>query len=134
MAIKRLTKQRRAVLEVVQRTPNFHPDAAWVYQEVRKTVPSISLGTVYRTLEALTREGHLLPLTRPGEALRYEANLDGHLHMVCRHCGEFHDINHPLPDLLSEVRRKYPEFELEGVQVEYQGVCEKCRGSRTEGR
>lgn len=125
--MKRLTKQRKAVLEVVRHARGHHPDAAWVYSEVRKAVPSISLGTVYRTLDALTEEGYLVPLSRPGEALRYEANLDGHLHMVCRNCNEFFDIVHPLPDLLSGVKAKYPEFDIDNVQVEYQGVCPKCR-------
>lgn len=127
MGIKRLTRQRKAVLEVVQHARGYHPDAAWVYGEVRKVVPNISLGTVYRTLEALTEDGYLMPLSSPGEALRYEANLDGHLHMTCRRCGQFFDIVVPLPDLLSEVKAKYPEFDLEGVQVGYQGVCQKCR-------
>ncbi len=127
MAIKRLTRQRKAVLEVVKQAKGFHPDAALVYLEVRKIVPSISLGTVYRTLETLTQEGYLLPLSRPGEALRYEANLDGHLHMICSRCNQFFDIVHALPDLLSEVRSKYPEFDLETVQVEYHGICPSCR-------
>ncbi|RDI96244.1 transcriptional repressor [Meiothermus sp. QL-1] len=125
--MKRLTKQRRAVLEVVQNAKGHHPDAAWVYAEVRKKVPRISLGTVYRTLDALIAEGYLVPLSRPGEAVRYEANLDGHLHMVCRQCGQFFDIIHPLPDLLSEVRARYPEFSIEHVQVEYEGLCPACR-------
>lgn len=127
MGMKRLTKQRKAVLEVVRSARGHHPDAAWVYAEVRKQVPSISLGTVYRTLDALTEEGYLAPLSRPGEALRYEANLDGHLHMVCRRCNRFFDIVHPLPDLLSEVKARYPAFEFEDVQVEYQGICPTCR-------
>jgi len=126
MGIKRLTRQRKAVLEVVRHAEN-HPDAAWVYAEVRKIVPSISLGTVYRTLDTLLEEGYLMALTRPGEAIRYEANLDGHLHMLCRECKEFFDIVNPLPDLMSHVKAKYPEFALEGVQVEYHGVCPKCR-------
>ncbi len=125
--MKRLTKQRKAVLEVVRQAKGYHPDAAWVYAEVRKRVPRISLGTVYRTLEVLVEEGYLLPLSRPGEALRYEANLDGHLHMLCRHCHEYFDIVHPLPDLVSEVRAKYPELSIERVQVEYQGLCPRCR-------
>jgi len=127
MGMKRLTKQRKAVLEVVHQATGHHPDAAWVYSEVRKSVPSISLGTVYRTLDALTEEGYLAPLYRPGEALRYESNPDGHLHMICRICNEFFDIVHPLPDLLSGVKARYPEFDIHDVQVEYQGICPKCK-------
>ena len=127
MVMKRLTRQRKAVLEVVRGAKGHHPDAAWVYQEVRKLVPSISLGTVYRTLEALVEEGYLLPLTRSGEATRYEANLDGHLHMICTRCGEYYDLRVHLPDLLAQARVQYPHLDISGVQVEYEGVCERCR-------
>lgn len=127
--MKRLTKQREAVLKGVRGAKGYHPDAAWVYAEVRKQLPHISLGTVYRTLDILTKEGYLVALARPGGALRYEANLDGHLHMFCRECNQFFDLVHPLPDLLSEVKVKYPGFEIQDVQVEYQGLCQACRAA-----
>lgn len=65
MALKRLTRQRKAILEVV-RQARHHPDAAWIYQEVRKRVPKVSLGTIYRNLEALVAEGYLVPITKAG--------------------------------------------------------------------
>jgi len=96
MALKRLTRQRKAVLEVVKRAHN-HPDAAWIYQEVRKVVPKVSLGTIYRTLEALVEEGYLIPITKAGEATRYDANLHPHLHLVCQGCGAIVDLEVDLP-------------------------------------
>ena len=81
MALKRLTRQRKAILEVV-RQARHHPDAAWIYQEVRKRVPKVSLGTIYRNLEALVAEGYLVPITKAGEATRYDANLHPHHHLV----------------------------------------------------
>lgn len=127
MAIQRLTRQRKAVLDVVKQAHN-HPDAAWVYQEVRKIVPNISLGTVYRTLDTLVEEGHLIPLTRAGEATRYDANTDGHLHMICEQCGEIIDLDTQIPDVLSEVRSRFPHLEIKSASLEYHGLCEHCRG------
>lgn len=124
--IKRLTRQRRAILEVVRSSSN-HPDAAWIYEQVRKKLPSISLGTVYRTLDALVAEGLLQPLARPGQPLRYEAHLDGHLHMVCSRCGNYYDLSSNLPDLLSLARSQHPELELQGVTVEFSGICPRCK-------
>lgn len=126
MAIQRLTRQRKAVLEVVRNTRN-HPDAAWVYQEVRKLVPNISLGTVYRTLDALVEEGYLIPLTRAGDATRYDANTDGHLHMVCQGCGNIIDLDLHHPELLQEAQRKFPHLDIRSVSVEYHGLCDRCR-------
>lgn len=131
MAIHRITRQRKAVLEVVRSAHN-HPDAAWIYQQVRQLVPRISLGTVYRTLDALVEEGQLVPLTRSGQAIRYEPNLDGHLHMVCQSCGELIDLHYPLPDLLLEIRARYPDLEVQRVSVEFAGLCERCRAADSD--
>ncbi len=126
MALKRLTRQRKAVLEVVRRAHN-HPDAAWIYQEVRKVVPRVSLATVYRTLEALVAEGYLVPIAKAGEATRYDANLHPHLHLVCEACGAIVDLEVSLPDLLGPAQKAHPGVEVRGVEVTYRGLCPRCR-------
>ncbi|ADW20773.1 MULTISPECIES: transcriptional repressor [Thermus] len=128
MALKRLTRQRKAVLEVVKRAHN-HPDAAWIYQEVRKVVPKVSLGTIYRTLEALVEEGYLIPITKAGEATRYDANLHPHLHLVCQGCGAIVDLEVDLPDLLTPVQEAYPQLEVREVEVTYKGLCPTCKAA-----
>ncbi|GEM88581.1 manganese-dependent transcriptional regulator PerR [Oceanithermus desulfurans] len=126
MAMKRLTRQRKAVLDVVQKARN-HPDAAWIYQEVRKIVPSISLGTVYRTLEALVSEGQIAVLARAGEATRYDANPVPHHHLICERCGEIVDLEVELPELLAPARAAYPELTIHEAKVEFRGLCPACR-------
>lgn len=128
MALKRLTRQRKAVLEVVKKAHN-HPDAAWIYQEVRKVVPKVSLGTIYRTLEALVEEGYLIPITKAGEATRYDANLHPHLHLVCQGCGAIVDLEVPLPDLLTPVQEAHPQLEVREVEVTYKGLCPTCKAA-----
>lgn len=128
MALKRLTRQRKAVLEVVRKAHN-HPDAAWIYQEVRKVVPKVSLGTIYRTLEALVEEGYLIPITKAGEATRYDANLHPHLHLVCQGCGAIVDLEVPLPDLLTPVQEAHPHLEVRSVEVTYKGLCPTCKAA-----
>ncbi|WP_456410575.1 manganese-dependent transcriptional regulator PerR [Oceanithermus sp.] len=130
MAMKRLTRQRKAVLDVVQKARN-HPDAAWIYQEVRKVVPSISLGTVYRTLEALVAEGQIIPLARAGEATRYDANPVPHHHLICERCGEIVDLEVELPDVLEAARAAYPNLTIRSAKIEFHGLCENCRDTLT---
>ncbi len=126
MALKRLTRQRKAVLEVVRKAQN-HPDAAWIYQEVRKLVPQVSLGTVYRTLDALVAEGYLVPITRAGGATRYDAHLHPHLHLVCERCGEIVDLELDLPDLLGLAQRAYPHLEVHRAELVFYGLCARCK-------
>jgi Fur family transcriptional regulator, ferric uptake regulator len=128
MAIVRFTKQRQAVLEVVKASSE-HPDAAHVFDEVRRIVPSISLGTVYRSLDALVQEGHLIQVQQPGMATRYDARLEDHAHFICATCGEVSDVMTELPDLVGIVASSLPGFELREAKVAFHGICERCKRS-----
>jgi Fe2+ or Zn2+ uptake regulation protein len=126
MAIIRFTRQRQAVLEVVQASRE-HPDAARVFEAVRETVPNISLGTVYRSLEALALEGHLIRIQQPGQATRYDARLDGHYHFICGSCGEVFDVMLELPDLNVVASKALTGFRMQKTKVEFHGVCQACQ-------
>jgi Fe2+ or Zn2+ uptake regulation protein len=128
MTMIRFTRQRKAVLEAV-RASREHPDAARVYTAVRHALPNISLATVYRSLETLVRDGHLVTIQRAGEATRYDARIDGHYHLVCDACGEVFDANLELPDLLPLAQGRVSGFEVRGALVEFHGVCERCAGA-----
>jgi Fe2+ or Zn2+ uptake regulation protein len=128
MAIVRFTKQRQAVLEVV-RASTEHPDASHVYDEVRRVVPSISLGTVYRSLDALVKEGHLIQIQQPGMPTRYDARLEDHAHFVCDTCGEVFDVMTELPDLTAIAASSLSQFEIKEARVEFHGTCRRCKHS-----
>ena len=125
MAIVRFTKQRQAVLEVV-RGSSQHPDAAHVFDAVKRIVPSISLGTVYRSLEALVQEGHLIQVQQPGQATRYDARLEDHAHFICDACGEVFDVLIELPDLTGLVAARLEGFTVREARVEFHGTCRRC--------
>ena len=128
MAIVRFTKQRQAVLEVV-RGSTEHPDAAHVFDAVKQIVPSISLGTVYRSLEALVEEGHLIQVQQPGQATRYDARLEDHAHFMCDACGQVFDVLIELPDLVGLVSAKLEGFHVKEARVEFHGTCRRCQHS-----
>jgi Fur family transcriptional regulator, ferric uptake regulator len=127
MAIIRFTRQRQAVLEAVQQSRE-HPDAARVFETVRHVMPSISLGTVYRSLEALALEGHLIKLSQPGKPTRYDARMDHHYHLVCDACGDVFDVTLvQMPDLRLLVLGMVPGFTVREQHIEFHGVCVKCQ-------
>jgi Fe2+ or Zn2+ uptake regulation protein len=125
MAIVRFTRQRQAVLEVV-RSSQQHPDAAHIFEEVRQLVPSISLGTVYRSLEALVAEGHLLQIQQPGMATRYDARLENHAHFVCDSCGQVVDVFIAMPDQTHKVAAVLHGYDVQTARVEFHGRCARC--------
>jgi Fur family transcriptional regulator, ferric uptake regulator len=131
MAIVRFTRQRQAVLETVQASRE-HPDAARVFEAVRQLVPNISLGTVYRSLEALVEDGHLIQIQQPGAATRYDARLERHYHLLCGSCGSVFDVELELPDLVLVARQTVlgsfgRGFDVRAATVEFHGTCERCQ-------
>ncbi|MBB5233778.1 Fur family transcriptional regulator [Deinococcus budaensis] len=126
MTMVRQTRQRQAVIEVL-RTSRAHPDAAWIHAQVRAELPSVSLGTVYRTLDALVRDGVLMTIERAGQATRYDYKHAGedHHHAVCRGCGAIFDVDmSAVPGLPAAALPG--GFQVTGVRLEFMGVCAGC--------
>lgn len=121
MPPKRHTKQRQAVLEVLRDTRS-HPDAAWVFGEVRRAIPNVSLATVYRALDALSGEGVIGTIERAGERARYDYRRDHHHHAVCRNCGAIFDV--PAVQVFPTALPN--GFQIGEVVVEYHGTCQAC--------
>ena len=123
---RRLTPQRRAVLEAVRQAP-IHPDACWVYDQVRRRLPNISLGTVYRSLAVLEDEGLIQELPQAGGPTRYDVNVEGHQHVVCSQCGRVADVDiGELSDLRHMAARSTGFAEVVGERLEFYGRCSAC--------
>ena len=90
MATLRNSKQRDAVLKDLQSRYD-HPTAEDVYLSVRKSVPSISLATVYRNLKLLESEGLILKITT-GDSDRYDGHTHNHYHFTCNDCMRVLDL------------------------------------------
>jgi Fur family ferric uptake transcriptional regulator len=129
MPTSRNTKQRMLILHTLRSFP-VHPTAVEIYAKARQAMPSLSLGTVYRNLEMLTRSGEVLCLERAGMSRRFDGNTAAHGHVRCTVCGRVGDVVGDLPNaLLGNVRS--PGFDILGMEVEFTGLCSECR-SNTE--
>lgn len=117
----RYSRQREAVYGVLRAT-TAHPDVSYIYKEVRKTMPSISLGTVYRNLDELCKAGRAKRIGVEGSAERFDARVEPHAHFVCTHCGEVCDI----PCL--QVKAECAGAKVERAEVMVYGICTKCLG------
>lgn len=120
----RQTKQRAAVVDVLRQS-RAHPDAAQIHAAVREQLPNVSLGTVYRTLDALVRDGVVLTIESAGQATRYDFRREEeHHHAVCRSCGAIFDI--PVPALTFPQDLLPAGFQMTDVHLEFRGVCGAC--------
>lgn len=126
MTMVRQTRQRQAVIEVL-RASREHPDAAWIHTRVRQVLPSVSLGTVYRTLDALVRDGVVVTIERAGQATRYDYKRAGedHHHAVCRTCGAIFDVDAGVMPRVPASALP-PGFQVTDVRLEFMGLCPDC--------
>jgi Fur family peroxide stress response transcriptional regulator len=128
---RRQTRQRRLVHALVAATRS-HPTAEWVYERVRRQLPRVSLGTVYRNLQVLVAEGRLRAWTR-GRTTRYDADLSAHDHFSCRDCGLLLDLERTPRAFAEERRLRSRGHEIEGHVLEFVGICRDCRHRRKAG-
>ena len=124
----RLTKQRLAVLRALQSTKS-HPDANWIYEKVRKEIPHVSLGTIYRPLGILKEAGLLREIAYGSSLSHYAANTENHPHIVCTNCGRIDDLPLSLPYKLEEQASKATDFLITDRRLEFYGLCPDCRPS-----
>ena len=128
----RMTRQRKVILEELRKV-NTHPSADELYEMVRKRLPRVSLGTVYRNLEILSESGVIQKL-EPGCSLkRFDGNPSQHCHIRCVHCDRIADA--PMaPDLEIDLKRvNSTDFEIIGHRLEFIGVCPECSDRSNPG-
>ena len=123
--MRRDTKQREAVLRILRNTRS-HPTADQIYDEVRKDIPNISKGTVYRNLEVLQEDGIITELQINGTQSRYEVKQDNHYHFRCERCGRVFDLDEPVDKELDERVAKNSGFKVLYHQTEFRGLCRDC--------
>ncbi len=121
---RRVTNQRRRILEVVRRAES-HPTAEWVYQKVRRRLPRVSLGTVYRNLKLLAEEGLIRELDNRGFG-RYDGNTARHDHFTCQRCGRIFDLEARLDPFLRRRIRARTGFVVTHHRIEFYGLCSSC--------
>jgi Fur family transcriptional regulator, peroxide stress response regulator len=122
----RKSKQRDAILRVLMSTSS-HPTAEWLYEEVKKEIPNISLGTVYRNLRLMKRQGEILELEQTGTYRRFDGNAANHYHFRCDECARVFDIDEPLVPGIDERVERDTGFRVSHHRLEFRGFCRNCQ-------
>jgi len=103
-----------------------HPPADEIYKRVRRRLPRISLGTVYRNLDLLAEHGMIGKLEFAGSQRRFDGKTDNHYHVRCTVCGRVEDA--PLDPMtgLEDGLRDATDYEITGHRLEFIGLCPQC--------
>lgn len=124
--MNRNTHQKQSVLTAVQSMRGQHPTADAVYEEVLRSLPTISRATVFRILNQYADQGVLSRVHVPGSPTRYDDLTERHHHLLCSSCQRLFDlpgveIKEPaLPKDTAEGCR------ITGMEVIFHGVCFEC--------
>lgn len=124
--MSRKSTKRDAILRIIKNTTT-HPGADWIYDQVRKEIPNISLGTVYRNLNLLSRAGEIKELEIPGISSRFDGKASNHHHLICEKCGRIFDMDESVdPTIEARIAQK-TGFKVKTQYLKFIGLCSKCQ-------
>jgi Fur family peroxide stress response transcriptional regulator len=126
MEIKRRTsKQRERIFEWIAASRS-HPTAQDVYAALKREMPSLSLGNVYRNIAILMEAGRIQGGEFGHGTVRYDAVTQGHYHFVCERCGTVSDFAMPPDARITAAARRHSPHRIEGHTIRFFGVCADC--------
>jgi Fur family peroxide stress response transcriptional regulator len=127
MTKTRMTKQRKTILKVLKNT-NSHPTADTIYEEVKKEIPNISLGTVYRNLNLLADKDKITVINYANDQSHYDGNTKNHYHFRCSNCGNVFDLELNLIDeKINNKVENNTDFIVDNHRLEFYGLCPTCQ-------
>ena len=116
--------QREKILEYVLNSCE-HPTVETIYNDVRKSLPNISLGTVYRNLNKLSEMGKIKKITISNHCDRFDKTLNEHFHIHCIKCDKVEDVY----DIDSTIIQKIETnkgYKLLSCNLVFYGICNDC--------
>ena len=127
----KVTTQRLAIFKYIK-SRSDHPTTEQIYEALKNDHPTISLGTIYKTLHLLKELGLVQELGFNEGRVRFDPNMNLHINMVCTKCGQIKDyksesFNSHWNELISSL-----DFEPKGQRIDLYYECEKCRNTHNK--
>lgn len=121
--MERQTIQKTEILKHLKNL-RTHPSAEQVYKGIKKKMPSISKGTVYRILNNFKEKGQIQEI--PASVSRYDGDNSMHAHFICRHCGGITDVFESCGNCALLKKAKSKVGNIQYYQMHLYGTCKKC--------
>ena len=122
---ERLTSQKQIILDYLKDVKT-HPTAEMVYSAVRKKLPRISQGTVYRILNNFRDKEDVQTIPVKG-VTHFDGDTSYHAHFICDSCDKVFDVFDVCSqcDVLKKKRLKVGE--INHYKIYFYGTCNKCK-------
>ncbi len=123
----RITPQRYAVLNVLANSSD-HPSAESIHAKLLDHYPTMSLATVYKTINLLKREGEILELEFSELGNRYDGKKPyPHPHVICTECGKIIDPSQLNLDEITSKMMEETGFRILTHRLDFYGLCPECQ-------
>lgn len=122
----KVTPQRLAIYSALVAT-NSHPSAEMIYNELQPLYPTMSLATVYKTIEILKTLDLVQVLNVGEDSFRYDANTSNHPHIRCMGCGRVDDLMGVDSSEFIDQVAAMTKYSIQGQQFYFYGMCPKCQ-------
>jgi len=121
--VRKHSKKRDAILECIRAT-DTHPNAEWIYAQLKPQIPDLSLGTVYRNLALLKQEGVIGTMGVVNGMERFERDTHPHAHFICSSCSSVIDVFEvdPPQGLCDQVQCG----SVKECVLTFTGICNNC--------
>lgn len=120
----KVTPQRQCIFRILH-DDGSHPTAHSVFESACEEMPTISLRTVYQTLNDLVALGEIQQFDVGTGAARFDSTRGAHHHLVCIRCGAMSDVHYDFAGLRLPVRQ-HQGFTISGAEVIFRGLCATC--------
>lgn len=122
----KVTPQRLAVYRTLAESKE-HPSAEMIYSKLRDLFPTMSLATVYKTVDMLVELGLVQKLNVGEDSFRYDAWTDEHSHIRCTSCGRVDDLVEIDASMMVDAARAGTDYQITGQQFYFYGICKDCQ-------
>ena len=120
------SKQRELILDTV-RQKRMHLTAKEICDLVKLEMPNISLGTVYRNLNALCESGFLHKIEMPYGSDQFDFKLDPHSHIYCTRCQKIFDIKSTSIEEVKSIIEEENGYQITSTSIILEGLCRDCQ-------
>jgi Fe2+ or Zn2+ uptake regulation protein len=103
-----------------------HPSAEIVYKEVKKKLPNISQGTVYRVLNNFKKKGQI-QIIETKDTAHFDADISNHAHFICESCGNVFDVMDECMGCSILKNRKTKVGSINSYKINFYGTCKNCK-------
>jgi Fur family peroxide stress response transcriptional regulator len=129
----RATGQRLAIMKTLMESKS-HLSADELYQKLKSSHPTLSMSTVYKTLQMMAQIGAVMTIeTGPG-CQKFDAGSRPHHHAICSSCGRIIDVDFNTYPVPLNKDNLIPGFMVQKVKVYFNGLCEDCAKEKRKSK